>query len=157
MKEELTALSDQELSQLVLGSQGTLGTICSPPAILAQRLRKFRELYEAIPEKPAGAALLYRENEQSDVKAHLIGENIIVGRLSRSRRHPSASDLALVDPEMSRIHFEISCADEFCLLRDLGSRNGTLLNGERLPPGPSALKAGDMISAGQTIFMFTGS
>ena len=58
---------------------------------------------------------------------------------------------------MSRRHFEIVRADGFYILRDLNSRNGTYLNNESERINERALKAGDLILAGRTLFAFTGN
>ena len=48
---------------------------------------------------------------------------------------------------VSRVHSEIFAQDDFAMLRDAGSRNGTLLNGKTLLE-PQALKHGDLIALG---------
>jgi len=62
------------------------------------------------------------------------------------------ADLSLPEDTMlSRLHFAIECGAETCRLRDLGSTNGTLLNGQQVgTSGP--LQQGDEIRAGQTTF-----
>lgn len=59
----------------------------------------------------------------------------------------------IVDNEISRQHFEISLKDGVCLIKDLNSRNGTLINGNRVPD--AKLKANDQIRAGETNFVVT--
>lgn len=73
------------------------------------------------------------------------GQTIKVGRTGHA-------DQAFPEDRMlSRAHFAIECDAETCRLRDLGSTNGTLLNGQRV--GTShPLKHGDEIHAGQTTF-----
>jgi predicted Zn finger-like uncharacterized protein len=44
----------------------------------------------------------------------------------------SDADLTLGDTEASRLHAAIEIRDSVCLLRDLGSTNGTLAGGERI-------------------------
>lgn len=56
---------------------------------------------------------------------------------------------------VSRRHAEISYANKQYVLRDLGSSNGTALNGQRLQPSSlTLLKAGDRVSLGDVIFTF---
>ncbi len=155
MKEDFSDLSDDDLSRLFVASETTSQTPGSSSAGLLERLRKFREFHHATAEKPAGPALLYREREGDEVKWRSIGKRLTVGRLSKSEADIRACELTISDLKVSRSHFEISCAEQLCTLRDLGSRNGTLLNGEALIR-PALLKAGDMISAGDTVFIFTG-
>jgi hypothetical protein len=52
---------------------------------------------------------------------------------------------------MSGLHFVIECEEDVCRVRDLNSRNGTLLNGERITE--ASLKDGDKIRAGQSHFV----
>ena len=55
------------------------------------------------------------------------------------------------DPHMSGVHFLIRVTESDCLIRDLNSRNGTLVNGEKVDRLRS-LRDGDLIMAGQTMF-----
>jgi len=72
------------------------------------------------------------------------GENII-GR--------SASNVPLSDGTVSRRHANIISRNGVCMLEDLGSANGTYLNGVRLTR-PSSLKRGDQIRVGSTLLVF---
>src|SRR5437660_4303133 len=47
-------------------------------------------------------------------------------------RDGSGNDLALDDPKVSRFHCEISFTEKGWLLKDLGSTNGTWLDGKRI-------------------------
>jgi RND superfamily putative drug exporter len=53
------------------------------------------------------------------------------------------------DPELSREHARISVADGTLVVEDLGSTNGTSVNGERIK-GPTELRSGDRIRVGTT-------
>jgi serine/threonine-protein kinase len=54
------------------------------------------------------------------------------------------------DRYISRVHFLIESNPPACQLTDLGSRNGTMVNGTRVEK--SNLKSGDLIQAGKTVF-----
>jgi hypothetical protein len=56
------------------------------------------------------------------------------------------------DERMSRVHFQIKSETDGCYLRDLDSRNGTYVNGQRVTE-PVQLHEGDQISAGMTRFL----
>jgi ABC-type multidrug transport system ATPase subunit/pSer/pThr/pTyr-binding forkhead associated (FHA) protein len=73
----------------------------------------------------------------------LPGENVVVGR---------APDVELVlnHPEVSRRHCRIFREGESWFVEDLGSRRGTLLNGDRIT-GRASLQAGDQIHVGPVI------
>ena len=65
-----------------------------------------------------------------------------------------AVEIHVPDPMASRRHCLIELKDGAFLLRDLGSSNGTLVNGQKLEEHP--LKAGDRILAGETLLTFLG-
>src|SRR5512140_1991998 len=69
-------------------------------------------------------------------------EPVIIGR-------QAGSDLQLDHQQVSRRHAAIHCAPTECSLEDLGSANGTRLNGQNLTPNvPVPLKPGDSIQIG---------
>jgi serine/threonine-protein kinase len=68
----------------------------------------------------------------------------LVGRSSRSHFHLSDEDRYF-----SRIHFLIEANPPQCRLLDMGSRNGTYVNDERV--GQVDLRHGDKIQAGRTV------
>ena len=59
-------------------------------------------------------------------------------------REPPAS-VFIADPGISRRHFEVSWDGRACRIADLGSTNGTLVNGE--PVSGADLRDGDRIEA----------
>jgi pSer/pThr/pTyr-binding forkhead associated (FHA) protein len=70
----------------------------------------------------------------------------------------SAADTDLVigtDPTVSRLHAVIESVGSQWVVRDLGSRNGTFVNGERLL-GDRVLRAGDELRVGATRIVFRG-
>ncbi|NQV31693.1 MAG: FHA domain-containing protein [Phycisphaeraceae bacterium] len=54
---------------------------------------------------------------------------------------------------ISRRHCEVHCDNEGVVLRDLGSRNGTLLNGTKISNAERMLQPGDEIRIGPIIFI----
>lgn len=68
-------------------------------------------------------------------------------------RDPSRSSLAVDDPRASRAHFSIIARDDDYLIYDLGSSNGTFVNGA-LVTGETVLKDGDTIEFGRTVATF---
>ncbi|MEO7795457.1 MAG: SpoIIE family protein phosphatase [Thermoanaerobaculia bacterium] len=62
-------------------------------------------------------------------------------------------DLVLPDGSVSRRHAQISVADGRCFLADLGSGNGTFLNGNPLEE-PTALVNGDEVRVGSAVLEF---
>ena len=62
-----------------------------------------------------------------------------------------AADLLIDDPEVSRSHAALRPAGDGLELEDLGSLNGTWVNGTRIQ-GPVRLEPGDRVQLGDTSF-----
>jgi hypothetical protein len=78
----------------------------------------------------------------------LTGERVTIG-------HSSETDVSLgFDPAVSRLHAVLENLGAGWCIRDLDSRNGTFVNGERLW-GERPLRPGDEIRVGQTRLMYT--
>ena len=65
-------------------------------------------------------------------------------------RHPS-THVSLPLPSISRRHAKITTTPQGYFIEDLGSRNGTFLNGEEVGTEPRLLKTGDKIVLGGEI------
>lgn len=65
--------------------------------------------------------------------------------------------VVLNDPTVSNTHAVLLMRDGGYSLVDLGSRNGTFVNGERLGPHARTLRHGDSIQVGQTVLTFRNS
>jgi hypothetical protein len=75
----------------------------------------------------------------------LEGEQLIIGR-------DSSNNVAINDAEISRKHSRLTFQGGKYVLEDLGSTNGTFVNGQRLA-GPVVLKPGDVVSLGEQIVL----
>jgi EmrB/QacA subfamily drug resistance transporter len=77
-----------------------------------------------------------------------LGEETVLGR-------DDTADIVLEDPsgELSRRHARVGLTDGAAVVEDLGSTNGTLLNGERIS-GSRPLRSGDQIRIGQNALEF---
>ena len=64
-------------------------------------------------------------------------------------RDPS-NGIVISDPQVSRQHARITCQDEMIVIEDLGSTNGTFVNGMRLT-GPHILANLDVIGLGDAV------
>jgi len=66
----------------------------------------------------------------------------------------SSEALLISDQTCSRRHAELTPNAGEWFIRDLGSANGTYINGRRLGSQPVRLRLGDQIRAGSTVFVF---
>ncbi len=60
------------------------------------------------------------------------------------------NDIAISDPEVSRRHARFLMQEDNVIIEDLGSTNGTFLNGQRIST-PQQLRSGDVITFGENI------
>ena len=82
------------------------------------------------------------------IKTYRFGRRILVGRA------PSA-DLRLDDPRISRLHARIEMRDDGVYVEDLGSRNGTSVDGKPVTE-PRRLEADDEVTVGSAALVFRG-
>jgi pSer/pThr/pTyr-binding forkhead associated (FHA) protein len=82
------------------------------------------------------------------IKTYRFGRRILVGRA------PSA-DLRLDDPRVSRLHARIEMRDDGVYVEDLGSRNGTAVDGESVTAARQ-LSVDDEITVGGAALVFRG-
>jgi predicted component of type VI protein secretion system len=75
----------------------------------------------------------------------LEGDQLTIGR-------DSTNEIVINDAEVSRRHARLTFQGGKYVLEDLGSTNGTFVNGQRLS-GPRVLKAGEVISFGEQIVL----
>ena len=71
-------------------------------------------------------------------------DSVVIGR-------GTECDVVIQDLKASRRHCQLSRKDEGFLLEDLGSRNGTYVNGEKIT-APVLLKAKHTFQIGDTMF-----
>lgn len=91
--------------------------------------------------------LLCVDGEALGAARKLRAEPLTIGRAPTSK-------IRLVDDAVSREHARVFTEGGTTFVEDLGSANGTFLNGSRVV-GRAALKDGDKIQIGNTIFKFT--
>jgi pSer/pThr/pTyr-binding forkhead associated (FHA) protein len=71
-----------------------------------------------------------------------LGRSLRIGR-------SSGCDVVLTDDAVSRRHAEIALRGGLCVVRDLGSCNGTYVNGR--PVTRARLRRGDELQVGETL------
>jgi pSer/pThr/pTyr-binding forkhead associated (FHA) protein len=83
----------------------------------------------------------------------LDGKRIVVGSTGATLGRSRQCDIVLDDPNVSRQHAEIRPRGGSWVLNDLGSTNGSTLNGRRIDHA-EVLKPGDEIKLGTAILAF---
>jgi transcriptional regulator with GAF, ATPase, and Fis domain/pSer/pThr/pTyr-binding forkhead associated (FHA) protein len=81
------------------------------------------------------------------------GKIVVLGAEPCRIGRESTLELSISDSKASRVHVEINCKDGQYILRDLHSKNGTLVNGASVTA--LTLKEGDQIQVGETRMAFS--
>ena len=89
------------------------------------------------------ARLVQLEDDRPVASTHLAVDDVVIGR-------DASADLVLDHERISRRHALIACTEEGYLLSDLGSSNGTRVNGEWVTD-PVLLQDGDVIELGDAL------
>src|SRR5262245_27011101 len=92
------------------------------------------------------ATLFVMQGRDKGKRYDLRGAELTLGRDGTNR-------IQVNDSEVSRRHAQISHDESGYLLVDLGSSNGSFVNGERLTE--HRLKNGDRVLLGRTLLLFT--
>ncbi|MEU6733735.1 FHA domain-containing protein [Streptomyces physcomitrii] len=105
---------------------------------------------EAGPDLAAGAAQLHVVAGPDAGGVHLLhGGQILVGRSAEA-------DVPLDDPDVSRLHCAVTVAEDGSVTAtDLGSTNGTLLDGRPVGPDPVPLAPGGLLRLGESALRLT--
>jgi hypothetical protein len=142
--------------RLGLGEFGIQTRVVQPP----------KDTGEERVEETAGRTMVYstagrvaeplEERARARVETVLLlfdGKRLVVGPAGATLGRSRQCDVVLADPNVSRQHAEIRPRGGSWVLTDLGSTNGTLLNGRRIDR-PEVLKAGDEIEVGTSVITF---
>lgn len=87
--------------------------------------------------------LVVRRGPQLNATYELKNDDITLGR-------DITNQIVINDPEVSRHHLRLKRAGDGWSLEDLGSTNGTFINGQRIS-GQKTLQNGDLIGLGETV------
>ena len=132
-------MDDEEVTRVL--QKGVMAGIEVPSGML-DRIRMLEQFTRELGDRPAGSGLYYRE--PSGVARFLeAGSELVVGR----------DVVGGVDKLMSRQHFRVYLQDGVWMAEDMGSRNGSELNGKPLTRSP--LADGDTLQAGRMLFVFS--
>ncbi len=94
---------------------------------------------------PSSFRLIVRTGPNPGMVFELTEEILMTGR-------DVTNDIVIGDAEMSRQHARLTRTPGGYVLEDLGSTNGTFVNGERLM-APRVLNPGDLVGMGETVTM----
>lgn len=89
--------------------------------------------------------LIMRSGPTPGASFILEGDQLTVGR-------DATNEIVINDAEISRRHARLTFQGGKYVLEDLGSTNGTFVNGQRLA-GPRVLKAGEVVQFGEQIML----
>ena len=93
---------------------------------------------------------LINQREQLSFKvdeSYLLDQSKTLGRSSKN-------EIIIKDPYLSKNHLAFTVKNGFCSVFDMGSKNGTTVNGEKIGSKPHELNDGDLLHAGQLDFIF---
>ena len=98
---------------------------------------RYQVRIEGVDEAAADTPVLTLTGPEGKHRFAMVGEEIIIGRA------PSC-DIAIGHKSISRRHLRIAIEADHFIAEDLGSQNGTRLNGKRIA-GPTAFERGDKL------------
>ncbi|NLS10805.1 DUF3662 and FHA domain-containing protein [Nesterenkonia sp. MY13] len=125
--------------QMSIETQTDRGTDPKAPAAAPSRPRRQAP---AAPARSATASLEYQGNTYP-----LDGSTTVVGR-------SSTADITISDTGISRQHLELSMRSSGWIARDLGSTNGSYVDGQELRSAETALHDGAVITMGNARMRF---
>jgi hypothetical protein len=121
---------------------------------------------QAAAQEESGRTMIYstagRIAEPLEERAHsrhqsalllVEGKRLVVGPAGATLGRSRECDVVLNDPNVSRQHAEIRPRGGSWVLTDLGSTNGSALNGRRIDQ-PEVIKPGDEIELGTSVIKF---
>lgn len=86
------------------------------------------------------------------LSGHLAGKTFLLGLEAFSIGRHAGNSLQVLDPAVSRHHCRVEPVGRGFLVRDLGSRQGTFVNGR--PVQEHCLEEGDLVAVGDTLLLF---
>jgi hypothetical protein len=125
-----------------------------------------QEPAQPVPEPESGRTMIYstagrvaeplEERARARQESALLlidGKRMVIGPAGATLGRSRQCDIVLDDPNVSRQHAEIRPRGGSWVLSDLGSTNGSSLNGRRIE-APEVIRAGDEIELGTSVARF---
>lgn len=94
-------------------------------------------------KRKEGRRVLFVRSESQQGQEFDVSDVVVMGRSDET-------DVVLDDPYASEFHLRLVSQESGMMLHDLGSTNGTYVNGRRVS-APTELKRGDTIQVGKTV------
>lgn len=166
-RERLTLVSQpvvtfETAAELGLGEFGIQTRVVHPPEHSAEE----RAAAPVSAPEPTGRTMVYsaagrvaeplEERAQSRRETALLlfdGKRLVVASSGVTLGRSRECDVVLDDPNVSRTHAELRPRGGSWVLTDLGSTNGSSVNGRRVD-GPTVVKPGDEIELGTSVMTF---
>lgn len=102
------------------------------------------------PEKTGQCKLVITNGPQEGQVIPMLLDELTVGRATSG----ASWEVALQDPSVSRPHARLEKISDSWLLKDLGSSNGTSVNGAPISDKGRVLRDGDVIALGASMLLF---
>jgi DNA-binding winged helix-turn-helix (wHTH) protein len=141
-------IGDHALTQVIAELRAALGDDARNPAFIENIPRRGYRLVAAVTPvaessvAPTGATMPFKLETEDGPRSLLQGSNVI-GRTDDA-------DIRIDKTEVSRCHATITIQGTTAVIEDLGSKNGTFVNGRQLD-GPTTLTNGDEIWIGRSV------
>jgi pSer/pThr/pTyr-binding forkhead associated (FHA) protein len=94
-------------------------------------------------DRKQGSSVLFVRSESQQGREFEINDVVVMGRSAET-------DVVIDDPYASEFHLRLVSQEGGMMLHDLGSTNGTYVNGRRIS-APTQLRRGDTIQVGKTV------
>jgi pSer/pThr/pTyr-binding forkhead associated (FHA) protein len=94
-------------------------------------------------KRKEGSRVLFVRSESQQGQEFEVSDVVVLGRSDET-------DVVIDDPYASEFHLRLVSQENGMMLHDLGSTNGTYVNGRRVS-APTELKRGDTIQVGKTV------
>lgn len=94
-------------------------------------------------KRKEGRRVVFVRSESQQGRELEVNDVVVLGRSDET-------DVVLDDPYASEFHMRLVSQENGIMLHDLGSTNGTYVNGRRVS-APTELKRGDTIQVGKTV------
>lgn len=94
-------------------------------------------------KRKEGSRVLFVRSESQQGQEFEVNDVVVMGRSDET-------DVVIDDPYASEFHLRLVSQENGMMLHDLGSTNGTYVNGRRVS-APTELRRGDTIQVGKTV------